>query len=76
MDSAERLLFSYIHMLCPEFAERINNLRMQTRTNLSVCKHCGESIMWSSDNQYKYPLSPKDGSSHLCLTKGRQEENP
>lgn len=72
---AEELLASYITAQCPEFADRINNLRIAERFSSSTCKYCGEGIMWSSNNQYKFPLNI-DGSSHLCQAKSKQEDNP
>lgn len=75
-DEVEQHVSAYIVAQCPEFANRINSLRTKERVSLSTCKYCGEDIMWSSNNQYKFPLNPKDGSSHLCQTKTKQENNP
>lgn len=72
MGRAEAYLAAYIRAQCPEFAARINNLRDIERVSISTCKHCGEAIMWSNENSYKIPLSPKDGLQHLCLLKNKE----
>ena len=73
---AEERMATHIVNQCPKFATRINNLRNTERVSLNTCKFCGEDIIWSSENNFKIPLSPKNGSQHFCQFKVKHNTSP